>query len=279
MKNKAIIENLEISINLWNDKLAEIWTLLTTSPESFKGGGIWAAIQQIYGAIQSVGYALLVLFFLVGVLRSTTGPQDLRRPETIIKLFLRLAIAKAVISYGMNILIAIMQIPQGMVVRTLTSAGLTGTEIAAVLPDEMQEAISAVGFLDAIPLWAVALICRFIIMALSFVLILTVYGRFFRFYMFAALAPIPLAGLAGEGTHQMAWGFFKNYFAVCVEVLVIAIACVIYSAIVSAPPAFDSSTEAVTQVWGYMGDIIFNMLVLVGTVKMCDRMAHELLGI
>lgn len=278
MNNNWIINLLEKALTTWNSKLAEIWTLLTTSPENFMEGRVWAVIQQIYGAIQSVGYALLILFFLVGVLHTTLGPQDLRRPETIIKLFLRLAVSKYIISYGMDILIWIMQIPQGMVSSSLVSAA-GGTTLSAVLPDEMKEAITAVGFLNSIPLTIVALLSIVLITVLSFILILTVYGRFFRFYMFAALAPIPLAGLAGEGTHQMAWGFFKNYFAVCVEVLIIAIACTIYSAIVSSPPAFDAEAEAVIQVWDYMCSIIFNMLVLVGTVKMCDRMSHELLGI
>lgn len=279
IKNKAIIENLERAINIWNSKLAEIWGLLTTSPEDFKGGAVWGVIQQIYSAIQGVGYSLLVLFFLAGMIRTTTSPQDLRRPETVFKLFLRFVIAKGVITYGMDILIAIMEIPQGMVTNIISSLGLSGTEITAELPEAMKAAISAVRFTDAIPLWCVALISKFIIMALSFVLILTVYGRFFRFYMFAAMSPIPLAGLAGEGTHLMAQGFFKNYIAVCLEVVAIALACIIYSAIVSSPPTPDETAEAVTQVWDYVGEIIFNMLVLVGAVKQSDRLVHELMGI
>ena len=269
---------LNKGLNSWNEKLAEVWSLLTTSPENFKGGAVWGIIQQIYGSIQGVGYGLLVLFFLAGVIKTTTSPQDLKRPEAVFKLFLRFVIAKAVLTYGMDILITVMEIPQGIVNSILSTVGI-GTALEVQLPETFAAAVEALKWRDAILLTCLSGVCALLIYALSFVLILTVYGRFFRFYMFAAIAPIPLAGLAGEGTHQMARGFFRNYAAVCVEVVVIAIACIIYSAIVGAPPAVDAEAGAAEIVTGYIFEVIFNMLVLVGTVKVCDRVAHELMGI
>lgn len=269
---------LDKALNTWNEKLAEVWSLLTTSPENFKGGAIWGIVQQIYGSIQGVGYSLLVLFFLVGMLKTTTSPQDLRRPETLVKLILRFIISKAVITYGMDILMAVMEVPQGMVGGILSTIGV-GSVQEVQLPEAFAASVEALKWRESIPIVCLALICFVIIYALSFVLILTVYGRFFRFYMFAAIAPIPLAGLAGEGTNQMTRGFFHNYAAVCIEVIVIALACVIYSAIVGAPPVVDAEAGAADIVTSYIVEVIFNMLVLVGTVKACDRMAHELMGI
>lgn len=273
-----IISLIEYALNVWNGKLAEIWGLLTTSPEEFKGGAVWNIIQQIYSSIQGIGYALLVLFFLAGMIRTTTSPQDLKRPEAVFKLFLRFVIAKGVITYGMDILIAVMEIPQGIVSRIISTVGI-GAVQEAQLPEGLSAAVEALKWKESIPLFCLSIICVVIIAALSFVLILTVYGRFFRFYMFAALAPIPLAGLAGEGTHHMAQGFFKHYIAVCLEVVIIALSCIIYSAIAGSPPAVDPEAEAAVIVTSYLFEIIFNMLVLVGTVKNCDRMAHELMGI
>ena len=63
----------------------------------------------------------------------------------------------------------------------------------------MVEAIEEVGFLMSIPLWVVSMLGALLIIVLSFVLILTVYGRFFRLYMYTALSPLPLASFAGEG--------------------------------------------------------------------------------
>ena len=59
-----IIDNLNSSLETWNSKLSEIWTLLTTSPENFKGGGIWNVIVGINDALKAIAYALLVLFFV-----------------------------------------------------------------------------------------------------------------------------------------------------------------------------------------------------------------------
>ena len=41
----------------------------------------------------------------------------------------------------------------------------------------------------------------------------------------------------------------------------------------------DTSAAAVTQVWSYVGELIFNMLVLVGAVKMADRVVREMMGL
>ena len=67
MSDNWVVQNLENALNTWNEKLAEIWMLITQSPEEFKGGAIWDVILNIHGALQAIGYALLVLFFLVGM--------------------------------------------------------------------------------------------------------------------------------------------------------------------------------------------------------------------
>ena len=65
-----IIENLENALNTWNSKMAEIFQLLTQSPETFKGGGIWSVILDIHSTVQAIGLGLLVLFFVVGVVKT-----------------------------------------------------------------------------------------------------------------------------------------------------------------------------------------------------------------
>ena len=61
MSDNWIVQNLENALNTWNEKLSEIWTLITQSPETFKGGSIWNVVVNIHGALQAIGYALLVL--------------------------------------------------------------------------------------------------------------------------------------------------------------------------------------------------------------------------
>lgn len=110
-------------------------------------------------------------------------------------------------------------------------------------------------------------------------MILTVYGRFFKLYLYTAIAPIPLSTFAGEPSQQLGKSFIKSYCAVCLEGAIIVLACIIFSQFASSPPSIDSSAQAVNQVWTYVGELVFNMLVLVGTVKASDRVVREMMGL
>lgn len=274
----GIIDNLTSALNTWNEKLAEIWMLLTQSPETFKGGDIWNIIVKIHGALQAIGLSLLVLFFLWGLIRTCTNWQDIKRPEHAFKLFLRFIIARGLVMYGMELMTGIFEIVQG-VVSTITHTVGLGTAESTVIPQEIIDAVNNTGFLESIPLWAVTLLGSIFITILSFIMILTVYGRFFKIYMYTAISPIPLAAAAGESTQNTAFTFIKSYAGVCLEGAIILLSCVIFLAFASSAPAIDTSASAVSMIWSYIGELIFNMLVLVGTIKMSDRIVKEMMGL
>ena len=274
----GIIDNLTSALNTWNAKLAEIWLLLTESPETFKGGDIWQIIIKIHGALQAIGLALLVLFFLWGMIRTCTSWQDIKRPEQAFKLFLRFIIARALVMYGMELMTSIFKIVQGIIQAITESVGL-GIAQETVVPQEIIDAVSNTGFLEYIPLWAVTLLLYIFIKIIYFLIILTVYGRFFKLYMYTAISPIPLAAAAGESTQSTAFTFIKSYAGVCLEGAIIVLSCIIFSAFASSPPVVDTSASAVTMIWIYIGELIFNMLVLVGTIKMSDRIVREMMGL
>ena len=100
MSDNWVVQNLQNALETWNEKLAEIWQLITTTPQNFKGGGIWAVIVNINGAVQAIGLALLVLFFVVGMVRTCGSFSEVKKPEHAVKLFIRFAIAKAAITYA-----------------------------------------------------------------------------------------------------------------------------------------------------------------------------------
>ena len=277
MSDNWVIQNLENALSTWNEKLTEIWSLLTTTPQDFKGGGIWEVIVDINGAVQAIGYALLVLFFVIGMVKTCSSFVDVKKPEHALKLFIRFAIAKGLVTYGMELMLALFDIVQGVISTIMNSVGL-GANSNTTLPDEMVTAIEECGFFESIPLWAVTLIGSLFITVLSFILILTVYGRFFKIYMFTALAPIPFSTFAGEPTQNVGRSFIKSYCGVLLEGAVIILACIIFSLYASSPPQVDTGAAAVTMVWKYVGELVFNMLVLVGTVKMSDRIIHEMMG-
>lgn len=278
MSDNWVVQNLENALETWNDKLSEIWRLLTTTPQDFKGGSIWNVMVTINGAVQAIGLALLVLFFVVGVVRTCGSFTDVKKPEHALKLFVRFAIAKGVITYGMELMLALFNIVQGIISTIMTSSGF-GTPNQTTLPSETVITIEDCGFFESIPLWAVTLIGGLFITVLSFILIMTVYGRFFKLYMYTALAPIPLSTFAGEPTQNVGKSFIKSYCAVLLEGAVIVLACIIFSLFASSPPVVNPDAAAVTQVWSYIGELVFNMLVLVGAVKMSDRIIREMMGL
>ena len=278
MSDNWVVQNLENALETWNEKLAEIWSLITQSPEQFKGGAIWNVIKDIHGAVQAIGLALLVLFFVIGVMKTCGSFAEVKKPEVALKLFIRFAIAKGVVTYGLELMIALFNIVQGLISSIMTAAGM-GTATRTVLPSTIVTAIEDCGFFESIPLWAVTLIGGLFITILSFIMILTVYGRFFKLYIYTAIAPVPLATFAGEPSQQVGKSFIKSYAAVCLEGAIIVLACIIFSLFAASPPTVDPNAAAVSMVWSYIGELIFNLLVLVGTVKMSDRVVREMMGL
>ena len=278
MSDNWVVQNLQNALDTWNSKLAEIWQILTQSPETFKGGGIWQVIVQIHGALQAIGYALLVLFFVVGVVKTCGSFTEVKRPEHALKIFIRFAITKGVVTYGLELMMALFNIIQGVTSTIMQTAGFGSTE-DTVLPDEIIEAVEDCGFFESIPLWAVTLIGGLFITVLSFIMIMSVYGRFFRLYLYTAIAPIPLSSFAGEPSQNIGRIFLKSYAAVCLEGAIVVLACIIFSLFASSPPVVNPDAAVVTMVWSYIGELIFNMLVLVGAVKMSDRVVREMMGL
>ena len=181
MSDNWVVQNLENALGVWNEKLAEIWSLITQSPETFKGGAIWSVITSIHGALQAIGYALLVLVFVIGVMKTCGSFAEVKKPEHALKLFIRFVLAKAVITHGLELMLAFQSIIQGIVSTIMNAAGF-GSSSNTVLPSEIVTAIENCGFLESIPLWAVTLIGGLFIWVLSFLMILSVYGRMFKIY-------------------------------------------------------------------------------------------------
>ena len=274
-----VVDNLNNALETWSDFFGQIWDLIATSPQSFKGGAVWDIMVDIHGGLKAIAYALLVLFFLIGVVKTTTNFSELKRPEQALKLFIRFAAAKIVVTYSMDLLLAVFRIIQGVITQIAGNAGnIMAGDFA--LPEAIQTKIFECGFFESIPLWIVTLLGSLFITILSFIMLLTVYSRFFQLYMYTALAPIPLSTFAGEGTSAVGKQFLKSYAGVCLQGAIVVLGCIIYSSFITTPPEdFDTSLSAVQLVWNYVGEVIFNMLVLVGAVKMSERVIKEMMGL
>ena len=261
------------------DMLEKMWAILTTSPQTFKGGTIWSIISTINGVLGAIGTALLVLFFTVGVIKTCGSFAELRKPETAVKVFIRFAIAKYLIDNCLTLLVDFVTIVQGIISK-VTGASSIGTALEFTIPSEVQSTFEGIGILDgAIPIWAVCFIAHLAFIVVGLVLLLTVYGRFFRIYMYAAIAPIPLSTMAGQPTENIAKSFLKSFAGVCFQGVVIVLACVIFTAYAASMPQMNTSYEPLKMVWIYVTEVVFNMLVLVGLVKGSDRIIHDMMGL
>jgi hypothetical protein len=261
------------------DMLDKMWAILTTSPQTFKGGTIWSIISTINGVLGAIGTSLLVLFFTIGVIKTCGSFAELRKPETAVKVFIRFAIAKALVDNCLSLLVDFVTIVQGIISK-VTGASSIGTALEFTIPSEVQSTFEGIGILDgAIPIWAVCFIAHLAFIVVGLVLLLTVYGRFFRIYMYAAIAPIPLSTMAGQPTENIAKSFLKSFAGVCLQGVVIVLACVIFTAYAASMPQMNTSYEPLKMVWIYVTEVVFNMLVLVGLVKGSDRIIHDMMGL
>ena len=124
---------------------------------------------------------------------------------------------------------------------------------------------------------AVTLLGSLFIWVLSLVMILTVYSRFFKLYMATAIAPIPLASFAGQPSSSIGVAFLKSYAAICLEGCIIVLACVHFFRSLPPPRPLWATLPQHRPHWSgnYIGELIFNMLVLVGSIKMSDRIIRN----
>ena len=187
------------------------------------------------------------LFFAISIFKSSATFRDFQRPEYVFKHFVYFILAKLSITYGMDLMVNIFDVCNGIVTTAASSVGGI-TSASAALPSEITTAIGDVGFLASIPLWLVTLLGSLFITALSFIMILTVYGRFFKLYMYAALSPVALASFAGENTTHFGKAFLRSYIGVCMEGAVIVLACIIFSAFTSSGATIvDPDASVVTR--------------------------------
>ena len=188
-ENSWIIGNLNAALNTWNEKLEEIWQLLTQGLADFKGGGVWNVMLNVHSAMTAIGLGLLVLFFAISLFRSAASFRDFQRPEYVVRHLIQFVLAKVAITYGMDFLTKIFAVCNGIVATAAGSIG--GTDGASItMPAEIIDAINSLGFLESIPLWLVTLLGSLFITVLAFIMILTVYGRFFKLYSASGSAAV-----------------------------------------------------------------------------------------
>lgn len=237
----GILSVLEGAINTWNQAMRDITIHLTTTPDAFNGGGPWDVVASINTALQGIGYGLLMLFFLMSFLKYTTDFRELSFQQ-IIGWIVRFLLVKFLIDYCVGILTFCINISLGINDTIFSISGYDGTS-QAVISDEVRNAFAAVqegsvleqigAFFQEIPMLMMAGLGSILIWIAGAVMVMVVYLRFFKLFIYTALAPIPLAFFGSAETSSTGKHFLKSYFAVCLEICIIAVACVVFNAMVS----------------------------------------------
>jgi hypothetical protein len=276
--NEALKELIVWALQFWDFILQTVTGVLTASPDAHFPGA-WAIIESVNGAFQAIGYGLLMLFFVMSFLKGAISFQEFKRPETFVRYIVQLMLAMTVISHGMEIVVGIFSFGTALVSAVASAGNLDST---SAIPADVSAAIDGAGFFGSIGLFIVALLGVLIIIVVSITILLQVYGRFFKIYIYAAISPIALAGFGGSETSFMGKAFLKNFAAVCLEGAVIMIACAIWKAVATDPKLalFTSgSTDPTTIVFQYLVGVSFTMILLAGTIKLASSIPKAALGV
>ena len=263
------------ALSFWSSGLAQIQNLLTISPENL--GATWGAVKIIYSAIQGSAYALVIVFFYLGLVRTGISFRDMKRPEVAVSLFLRFILVKAFVDWGLDLLLFIMSLGQGFIRKVFTAGNLQVNAVA--LPAEIVEALRSANFWQQILLWLVSLLGIAAIIVQCILIVLLVYGRFLRIYVTAAIGAIPLSTIAGEGTQSIGFRYLKNFASICMEGIVIGIACVLYSYIVSEVPPIELGNDSpMVMLLSYIVGICFQTFLLTGLIKGADTLLSKFMS-
>ena len=276
------INLINSALSLWGTAVYKIFGILQKNPSEFSESG-WNTVVALCDSLKYIATALLVLFFGVSVLKQITNIQEMRRPETVFRLIFKFVIAKTMIIYSTDILMAIAKIGVGIVkkITSFYNMELNNYTMASFLADYnvLEGDVLCAKWYEDVPIGIIAIIGFVIIVILSIIALITVYGRLFKLFVWAALAPIPLSSIAGESTASVGWQYLKGFIAICFEGAVIAVAIVMF-VVLSPDIKFNMLWHGTVAHFGAsVVIIIFRMLLMLGIIKTSNSIVKEMTGL
>jgi hypothetical protein len=290
---QGVVSLIQAAIDFLNNCFGDLRAHLTTTPAAFGGGGVWSIVEAINAGVQGIGYGLLILFFLMTFFKTVSSFKDISLRQAI-GWIARFILVKIVIDYGVQILNFAISISMGVNDTILENAG--AFEFAS-MPQEVLDAANAVtngewynqlgAFFQTIPMYIVGGLGMLVIWVCGIIMVVSVYLRFFKIYIYSAIAPIPLSTFGSPETSGTGKQFLKAYAAVCLEICVIALAIVIFNAMVSSNnlifPSWGETSGGVNAVfWNTLMNYIFQVglqtIMLVIVVMSANKYIREILG-
>ena len=271
------LDMLQNGIDRWNDYYQKILTVLTTSPD-VAYPTVWTSMSTISNYLKVIGISLSVIFFYVGLTKSTLHFEELRRPEKFIGVFIRLAIGMGLVNYGFDLSLIILQIFQGCIVGITEIVGFGSNGAMTSIPTEIYDLANNLETGWSLGLYVLCLLGFIAMFGISLVLFLTVYVRFIKIYIYAAISPLALASLSSDETGRPARTFIVSYMTVCLQGVIIAIAFIIFSNFVSTGFVIDANASVMANLCNYLGFVLIHSLILVTTVRISDQLTKDMIG-
>lgn len=272
------MSNIERAFKVWVDTLNDIFATIFQSCNQWNPD-IWQMIKDINAGLTLVGAALVPLFFLVGFVKSGMRLQDLKHPEAIFVPFIRLALSVGFMNASMTIMIYVFQILQGCMSKI---AGYGSVSFNMSVPAEIAEALDDTSILsfDGIRVGIVGLLLLLVVYIMAIILLVLVWGRFLNLYIHCAVAPCFFACLSGEPTQHFMASFLKSYTNVLFQGIVIVLALMIYSRLITsdhtAAIAAINDGDSFGGIMLYAKDFLVGGLVTLVACKIGDQIAGKM---
>lgn len=263
-------------LELWSEHLNTAYGLLLTSPKEFQGGGMWNAAAAIYSVLSVVGMSVFTICLLYNIIQHTSNFHELRNPTLLLPVFIRCVVVYAIMSYGMDFVNLFLSWGQDIAKRIIGKDTVLGG-IPTDIPQEILDSINGSG-IEKILMWVVCGLAVILAFSLSTYVVLIVYQRFFQMFFLVAISPLFIGTLGGGTSMRYGSSYLKRLASVSLQGAAIAVACILYSALVSVTgTSIPESTNAV-KAWAYIGETIFSMLLLITGIKASERLLDQIIA-
>lgn len=283
----------EAVVALLNLAMQTAYNFLTKNIYSFSPG-IAGKIEAVNIALQIVAYVIFLILTFLNITSSAISIEELKRPDTILKLMLRCIFTYVAIGAAWDIICGITAGAGWIIEIAFNGSGLVVEDswVGVVAPDFGESQLfKFIGLISSvftqglslIPAMSVGLIGFCVAAVLCVEIILTVIGRYFKIYVLGAIAPLGIVCFASNETRQYARNFVNAFIGFSVEGLVIAMALIVFAGYLESPLI---DTVVFEGIFSWLGDSakelaysyeqIFDMLLFLGIVKGSDQIVHQI---
>lgn len=274
---KTFVYELIISmLNGFDDSITGAKNILTENIFNLDNG-MYVYALDVLDVIKPIAYTIISICFLIDFIKMIVK-MDVLKFEFLLRVFLKLVLAKAAIDITAELLIAIYSTGSNLILETAKQGG-TST-LGTIVSEPLMNIMTKMGWIEAIALLASMFISFLAMWVTGIIVYVIAYSRMIEILIMVAVSPIPVAFLPlEENGNSMAKHFFMSFAGVVLQGLFIIIAIKLYSMICI--DVFNGLNVG-DDTWGALAEISSKMLlgalVLIMTVIKSGSWAKSILN-